>query len=180
MNSTSGRISNSKIIGIISSPGVGQPDNQSDDPSFSGPFHEEENRMAVKISSEIQEFMKGKLGWVATSSKDNIPNVAIKGTLQVIDDEHLIFADLFSGKTRKNLEENSNVAIMVMDVESRKGYSLKGVAELIPSGPLYDQIYEGVKKMLGPQIPAPKYVVKVEVQSIFDQSLGPTAGKQIA
>lgn len=136
--------------------------------------------MAVKISAEIQEFIKGKLGWVATSSKDNVPNVAIKGTLQVIDDEHLIFADLFSGKTRKNLEENANVAIMVMDLESRKGYSLKGAAELISSGPLYDQIYEGVKKMLGPQIPAPKYVVKVEVQSIFDQSLGPTAGKQIA
>ncbi|HEY3344442.1 MAG TPA: pyridoxamine 5'-phosphate oxidase family protein [Anaerolineaceae bacterium] len=136
--------------------------------------------MAVKISPEIQEFMKGKLGWIATASKDAIPNVAIKGTTQVIDDEHVIFADLFTGKTRKNLEENPNVAIMVMDLESRKGYSLKGVAELVVSGPLYDQIYEGVKMMLGPQIPAPKYVVKVTVQAIFDQSLGPNAGKQIA
>jgi uncharacterized protein len=136
--------------------------------------------MAVKISAEIQEFMKGKLGWVATASKDATPNVAIKGSLRVMDDEHVIFADLFSGKTRQNLEENPNVAIMVMDLESRKGYSLKGVAELVASGPLYDQTYEGVKKMLGPQAPAPKYVVKVAVEAIFDQSLGPNAGKQIA
>ncbi len=136
--------------------------------------------MTVKISAEIQEFMKGKLGWVATSSKDNIPNVAIKGTLQVLDDEHVIFADLFSFKTRKNLEENPNVAIMVMDLETRKGYSLKGTAELITSGELYDRTTEAIRKMLGPQVPAPKYVVKVEVPAIFDQSLGPGAGRQIA
>ncbi len=136
--------------------------------------------MAVKISPEIQEFMKGKQGWVATASKDGIPNVAIKGTLRVLDDEHLVFADLYSFKTRKNLEENPQVAIMVMDVESRKGYSLKGVAELISSGPLYDQTYAAIKERLGPQVQAPKYVVKVEVQAIFDQSLGPGAGKQIA
>ena len=136
--------------------------------------------MAVKISPDIQEFMKNKLGWVATASKDGIPNVAIKGTLRVLDDEHLIFADLYSYKTRKNLEENPNVAIMVMDVESRKGYSLKGTAELISSGPLYDQTYERIKQALGPQVPALKYVVKVEVQAIFDQSLGPGGGKQIA
>ena len=136
--------------------------------------------MAVKISPEIQEFMKGKQGWVATASKDAIPNVAIKGSVRVLDDEHLIFADLFSFKTRKNLEENPVVAIMVMDVESRRGYSLKGRVELISSGPLYDQTYEGIKKALGPQAPVPKYVVKVEVQAIFDQSLGPNAGRQIA
>ena len=136
--------------------------------------------MSVKIPAEIQEFMKGKLGWVATSSMDNIPNVSIKGTLQVLDDEHVIFADLFSFKTRKNLEENPNVAIMVMDLESRRGYSLKGAAELITSGELYDRTYEGIQKMIGPQVPAPKYVVKVEIQAIFDQSLGPGAGKQIA
>ena len=136
--------------------------------------------MAVKISPEIQEFMKGKQGWVATSSLDHIPNVAIKGTLRVLDDEHVIFADLFSFKTRKNLEENPNVAIMVMDLESRKGYSLKGKAELISAGPLYDQTYVGIKQMLGPQVPAPKYVVKVEILAIFDQSLGPGGGRQIA
>ncbi len=136
--------------------------------------------MAVKISPEIQDFMKGKQGWVATASRDLVPNVAIKGTLRLLDDEHVIFADLYSFKTRKNLEENPQVAIMVMDVESRKGYSLKGVAELIDSGPLYDQISAEIKQRLGSQGLTLRYVVKVEIQAIYDQSLGPGAGRQIA
>ena len=135
--------------------------------------------MAIKIPAEVQEFIKGKLGWVATASKDGMPNVAIKGSLRVLDDEHLMFADLFSIKTRKNLEENPKVAVMVMEIETRKGYSLKGTAELISQGPLFDQTVEMLKKM-PTQLPPPKYVVKIAVEAIYDQSVGPQAGKQIA
>lgn len=135
--------------------------------------------MAIKIPENIQEFIKGKPGWVATASKDGMPNVAIKGSLRVLDDEHLMFADLFSLKTRKNLVENSKVAVMVADNESRKGYILKGAAELISEGPLYDQTAETIKKHPA-QLPPPKYVVRITVDSIYDQSLGPEAGKQIA
>jgi predicted pyridoxine 5'-phosphate oxidase superfamily flavin-nucleotide-binding protein len=134
--------------------------------------------MAIKIPANVQEFIKGKPGWVATASKDGMPNVAIKGSLRVLDDEHLMFADLFSLKTRKNLEENPKVAVMVMDNETRIGYSLKGTVELISQGPLYDQMVEMLKKVPTP-LPPPKYVVKITVESIYDQSLGPGAGKQI-
>jgi predicted pyridoxine 5'-phosphate oxidase superfamily flavin-nucleotide-binding protein len=135
--------------------------------------------MAVKIPEEIKSFMAGKPGWVATASKDGMPNVAIKGSLSVLDDEHLMFADLFSLKTRKNLQENPRVAVMVFDGESRKGYSLKGHVELISQGPLYDHMVE-VLKQHPMHFPPPKYVVKITVESIFDQSVGPEAGKQIA
>ena len=135
--------------------------------------------MAVKIAPYLQEFIKGKPGWVATASREGMPNVAIKGSLRVLDDEHLVFVDLFSLKTRKNLEENPKVAVMVADNDSRKGYIFKGTAELISKGPLYDQAVEDVKKRPGP-LPQPKYVVKITVDSIFDQSLGPDAGKKIA
>jgi uncharacterized protein len=135
--------------------------------------------MAVKIPDSVQEFMKGKPGWVATASKDGMPNVSIKGSLRVLDAEHVMFTDLFSLKTRKNLEENPKVAVMVSDSESKKGYILKGRAELISSGTLYDQTAEGVKQRM-PQAPKPRYVVKIAVESIFDQSLGPDAGKQLA
>ncbi len=135
--------------------------------------------MSVKIPENVQEFMRGKQGWVATASKDGLPNVAIKGSLRVLDDEHLMVADLFSLKTRKNLEENPQVAVMVYDDATRKGYSLKGTAEMISSGPLFDQMVEILKQAPMP-LPPPKYVVKISVQAIFDQSVGPGAGKQIA
>ena len=135
--------------------------------------------MTVKIPAELQEFVKGKQGWVATASRNGEPNVSIKGTFRVLDDEHLVFADLFSLKTRKNLSENPVAAVMVFDGESKRGIMFKGRTEQIASGPLYDQTAEALHKAM-PQLPSPKYVVKVTVESIWDQSSGPNGGKQIA
>ena len=135
--------------------------------------------MPAKITAELQEFLKGKQGWVATAAKDGTPNVSIKGSLRLLDDEHLVFADIFSMKTRKNLQENPVVAVMVYEDASRRGYMFKGAAEMQASGPLYEQVTENMKKAM-PQLPAPKYVVKITVESIFDQSAGPNGGKQLA
>jgi predicted pyridoxine 5'-phosphate oxidase superfamily flavin-nucleotide-binding protein len=139
----------------------------------------QEVNMPVKVPASIQEFIKGKQGWIATAAKDGTPNVSIKGSLRLLDDEHLVFADLFSLKTRKNLQENPRVAIMVYEDGSRRGYMFKGAVELFASGPLYDQFAENMKKAM-PQLPPPKYVVKVSVDSIWDQSAPPDGGKQIA
>jgi hypothetical protein len=145
----------------------------------SGGHRLKEAVMAVKIPAEIQEFLKGKQGWVATAARDGTPNVSIKGSLRLLDDEHLVFVDLASMKTRRNLLENPKVAIMVFEDASRRGYAFKGSAELFASGPFYDQAVEGLRKAM-PQLPAPKYVVKVTVESIYDQSAGPNGGKQVA
>ena len=135
--------------------------------------------MSVKIPAELQEFLKGKQGWVATASKDGKPNVSIKGSLKLVDEEHLLFSDIFSLKTRKNLLENPRVAIMVYEEASHRGYMFQGTAELLSNGSLYDQTVESLKKAT-PQMPAPKYVVRVSIESIYDQSAPPNGGKQIA
>ena len=100
----------------------------------------------IRIPQEIQEFIKGKMGWVATASADGIPNATPKGSVSVIDDQHLVFADLFSVKTRANLKENPKVAVTVVDEKSYKGYQLKGSAELLTAGPIFDQVAEELKK----------------------------------
>ena len=46
--------------------------------------------MAVKIPEKIASFITGKVGWVATASRDGMPNVSIKGSVRVLDDEHLV------------------------------------------------------------------------------------------
>lgn len=135
--------------------------------------------MSAKISADLQEFLKGKQGWIATAARDGTPNVSIKGSLRQLDDEHLVFADIFSMKTRKNLQENPKVAVMVYEEASRRGYMFKGSAEMQAGGPLYESVTENMKKAM-PQLPAPKYVVRITVESIFDQSAGPNGGKQLA
>jgi predicted pyridoxine 5'-phosphate oxidase superfamily flavin-nucleotide-binding protein len=131
----------------------------------------------AKIPEEVIEFLKGKLAWVATASPDGVPNATPKGSVRVVDDEHLAFADLFSLKTRENLQKNPKVAVTVIDEKTRKGYQLKGTAELADSGELYSQIAEQLRAK---QFPNPKYVVRIKIDSVFDQSVGPQAGKKIA
>ena len=133
----------------------------------------------AKIPQEVQEFMKGKMGWVATASLDGMPNATPKGTVKVLDDEHLMFVDLFSRKTRENLLKNPKVAVTVIDEKSHKGFQIKGSAELLSRGGLFDQTAEELKKA-PMQLPPPTYVVKIKVEAVYDQSVGPKAGEQIA
>ena len=133
----------------------------------------------TRIPQEIQEFIKGKMAWVATASTDGMPNSTPKGSVQVIDDSHLVFADLFSRKTRENLKANTKVAVTVVDEKTYKGYQLKGVAELLTTGPIFDQVAEQLKKA-PMKLPPVNYVVRITVDSIYDQSVGADAGKQIA
>jgi predicted pyridoxine 5'-phosphate oxidase superfamily flavin-nucleotide-binding protein len=132
--------------------------------------------MAV-ISKEIREFITGKLAWVGTADKNGVPNLAPKGTLKVLDDETLIFADLFSLKTRAALEENPQVAVAVID--KMTGYQIKGKAELLSKGELYDGVVAEVKKAM-PDLPGAKYAVKIHVEAVYSLSPGPDAGKKLA
>ena len=95
------------------------------------------------ITSEIKNFLNTqKLGYVATVSSDGLPNVSPKGTIIAWSSEILAFADIRSPDTVKNLQNNSNVEINVIDPLLRKGYLFKGVARLINSGLQYDEILQ--------------------------------------
>jgi predicted pyridoxine 5'-phosphate oxidase superfamily flavin-nucleotide-binding protein len=132
----------------------------------------------VSIPQQVQEFFLGKMGWVATSTTDGEPNVTPKGTMQVLDDQYVVFGDLFSLKTRRNLEQNPRVAVTVIDPGTAKGYQIKGTAELLTSGPLFDKLAAQIKdKGIGALL---HYAVKIRAEAVYDQSAGPEAGKRIA
>lgn len=134
--------------------------------------------MAATINADLQEFLKGKLGWVATADKSGMPNVTPKGTIQVLDENTLFFADLFSLKTRENLKQNPQVSVTVADPEKAMAYQFRGTAELVNSGPLYDKVKAELAQAPKP-LPEPTYVAKITVREIFNQSPGPDAGKKI-
>ena len=101
----------------------------------------------VVISEEIKNFVNfQKLGYVATVSNDNTPNLSPKGTIMVLDESHLVFADIQSPKTIENLEHNPSIEINVVDPFSRRGYRFKGIAEIISSGDKFNNIISHYKK----------------------------------
>ena len=95
----------------------------------------------AKISDEIKHFLeRQKLGFVATISPDNTPNVSPKGTILAWDDEHLIFADIKSPQTISNLENNPSVEINVVDPILRKGYRFKGKGMILKDNEEFSKI----------------------------------------
>lgn len=133
----------------------------------------------VGIPKYVQDFLPGKLAWVATVSRDGEPNVTPKGSLRLLDESHVLFADLFSLKTRRNLTESAKIAVTVVDPATAKGYQLKGTAEVLSSGELFEETSKAMKAV-PKDLPRVSHVVKITVESVFDQSVGAEAGKQIA
>ena len=96
---------------------------------------------AKKIISEVQPAL------IATASKDGKPNVSPKGSFQVLDDEHVAFADIASPRTMANLRENPQVAVMIFDAATRKGCRIWGKADILESGDLFDNFSSAFAKM---------------------------------
>ena len=95
----------------------------------------------VVITEEIKNFVNfQKLGYVATVSNDNTPNLSPKGTIMVLDESHIAFADIQSPKTVENLKHNPSIEINVVDTFSRRGYRFSGTAEIISSCDKFNKI----------------------------------------
>lgn len=126
----------------------------------------------AKLSEEMRELIEDqKVCFVATADKRGRPNVSPKGSIYVVDDETLAFADLYSKKTRENLMANPHIALTVVDVKGFKGYQFKGKAELLEEGDIYNDVVCYLQT-LPMKLPDPQYVVKIKVEEIFNLGLG--------
>ena len=102
--------------------------------------------MAI-ITEKIKNFVNfQKLGYVATISADNTPNLSPKGTIIVLDESYLAFADIHSPQTVENLKHNPAIEINVVDPFSRRGYRFKGIAKIISTGDKFDKIIAHYKE----------------------------------
>lgn len=81
-----------------------------------------------------------RLGFVATVCPDGTPNLSPKGTTSVLDDDHLVFADLFSPGTINNLGRYPWVEVNVIDPITRTGYRFKGRGEVHADGPVFEEV----------------------------------------
>jgi predicted pyridoxine 5'-phosphate oxidase superfamily flavin-nucleotide-binding protein len=70
------------------------------------------------------------LAYVATVLPDGRPNLSPKGTLKVVDDHTLAFAEMASPGTLKDLANMGYVDVNVMDPFLRKGFRFRGTAEV--------------------------------------------------
>ena len=99
---------------------------------------------------------------VATASGTGNPNVSAKGSLRVLDDDHVVFADIASPRTVANIRENPQVAIICLDAVARKGCRIWGQGSILNSGEVFAKIFaEYAEKNM-----EVKNVVKVAVEEV--------------
>lgn len=94
-----------------------------------------------------------RLGFVATVNADGTPNLSPKGTVLVWDDTHLLWVDIRSSRTIRNLRERSATEINVVDPLTRKGYRFRGTCRVIDDGAELEEIrafYRDVRKVSNP------------------------------
>ena len=105
------------------------------------------------------------LCYVASASADGTPNVSPKGTIAVVDDDRLAFAEIMSPHTRQNLEKNPRVAIFVCKPEKFQGFQFKGTAELSTDGEVFDMLVRSIKERKL-AIPPPKHAVTIRIDEV--------------
>ena len=121
----------------------------------------------VNLTDEMKKFVRRqKLGFVATVCPDGSPNLSPKGTTTVWDDNHLVFADIASPNTVRNLRTNPHVEINVVDPFVRKGYRFKGKAIVYSKGDqAFNTFMSLYKKSVQDAEQRIKSVVLVQVES---------------
>ena len=101
----------------------------------------------TEFNDEIRNFVNfQKLGYVATTSSDGSPNLSPKGTITILDDSRLVFANIRSPQTVENLTKNPSIEINVIDPFSRMGYRFKGIANILSDGSDFKKILDYFEK----------------------------------
>ena len=101
----------------------------------------------TEFDDEIRNFVNfQKLGYVATVSSDGSPNLSPKGTIAILDDSRLVFANIRSPQTVENLTKNPSIEINVIDPFSRMGYRFKGIANILSDGSDFKKILDYFEK----------------------------------
>ena len=96
-------------------------------------------RITPEMRSMVEE---QRLGFAATICEDGTANLSPKGTVTILDDDQLMFADLASPQTVKNLRMNPSIEINVVDPVIRKGFRFKGLGIVVDPGERFDQLLE--------------------------------------
>jgi predicted pyridoxine 5'-phosphate oxidase superfamily flavin-nucleotide-binding protein len=133
----------------------------------------------AKITDQMKDIASKAKGFaLATATKDGDPHIIPVGFGKVLSDEEVLLVNVFMKKTLENIAANPNVAVSVWDYDGLKGYEFKGTARIETSGNTFENSVKMVKSVF-PQFDA-KAAVVVKVDSIYDVTPGPEAGKLVA
>jgi predicted pyridoxine 5'-phosphate oxidase superfamily flavin-nucleotide-binding protein len=119
---------------------------------------------------------KDNVVFLATATKDGVPNVVPIGFARPIDSKTIMIVDNYLNKTRKNLETNPKASLVPRDA-SKCPYQFKGSVEIIESGKYFDEAVDWATSVMSKL--SPKAAVLLKVEEIYSVQPGPDAGSKV-
>ncbi|MGD6932716.1 MAG: pyridoxamine 5'-phosphate oxidase family protein [Candidatus Bathyarchaeia archaeon] len=123
------------------------------------------------LTQDMKDVLKSNICYFATSSQDGKPNVVPMGLVEPVDDSTIMIVDVRMNKTRRNLSENEQVAVAVTDSAKLLAYQLKGKANVITSGALFDTAVKLAKEKAEQK--------QKRLQTRLEETADPTIRKKI-
>lgn len=130
----------------------------------------------IQLTPEMKDMVMNQQCFLATVSKDGMPNSAPKRSTRVFNDSTLIFNEGTGGTTYRNILDGSKVAVAVVNREVMDGYRFMGTPEIITEGDIYEKSAELSQKA---GFSRPKAVILIHIEEIHSLKPGPMAGKRI-
>lgn len=128
------------------------------------------------LTEEMKTMIGEQFAFLATVDKDGYPKVGPKGSLHVLDDQHLVYYEHTFRHAYNNIISNGRVAVAVADKKAQKGFRFEGVAHLHEND-------EATEKLL-PKPVIERFnrgaVVIIDIQSIYKLDNTLEAGTRIA
>ncbi len=148
----------------------------------------------AQMSKEMMDLINSvPCCYLATASKDGVPNVVPAGSTTAVSPDTIIIANVFLVKTLQNLKENPKAAVVVSSASPSKaevsveklvqvtGGQIKGSVTLLDSGDMHEQMKGVMARLLGAAtVGMLKTTVVLKVEEIYSITPGPEAGKRIA
>jgi len=130
----------------------------------------------ARVIEEIKDSLKEtRIVFLATATKDGIPNVVPIATIKFMDDETLLISDQYFGKTLNNIRENPKIALTWWG--EKEGFQVKADVTIHTDDDVFKQNVEWVKKVKDTLNPKSAIVGKITAAYIVKS--GPDAGKKI-
>lgn len=115
------------------------------------------------LTEEMKTMIGEQFPFLATVDKDGYPKVGPKGSLHVLDDQHLVYYEHTFRHAYNNVIANGRVAVAVANRKSQKGFRFEGIAHLHEN----DEVTE---KLLPKQV-VERFnrgaIVIIDIQSIY-------------
>jgi predicted pyridoxine 5'-phosphate oxidase superfamily flavin-nucleotide-binding protein len=130
----------------------------------------------VTLTQEIEaSLLAAKTAFLATSSKDGIPNVVPIAAFTVLDDGSLLISDQYFNKTLQNMRENPQIALSWWG--EKGGFQIKGTVTLHADDEVFAQNVAWMKERWLKFVP--KSAVLVTITDVYIVKPGPEPGMKI-